>query len=136
MKLDEKLETRIYDLTAVGDEAGENGDYDTQIEKYGEAWTIVPEPKSEYEDVHWILGNIAEGYYSKGDMANAKKYYLEAIAYPDGAEDSLNNLRVGQFYFEEDPVLAKKYLTKARDLSEGRIFEDEDPKYGEFVKEV
>ena len=49
--------------------------------------------------------------------------------------DSEINFSLGRTYFDKDEAeSAKDYLQKAWDLSEGRAFKDEDPKYVSFLK--
>ncbi len=125
----------IDGFTDQGDEAFEKEDFDGYIRFYKKAWGAIPEPKEEWELANAVMGGIAEGYYLKGDYDIALEYFKKALTCYRGDVDSFINFRIGQIHYDKgDLGNSMSFLQKAWDLSEGRAFEDEDPKYLNFLK--
>jgi tetratricopeptide (TPR) repeat protein len=133
-ELDAKLNNKVTRLANEGDKKAEQGDWEGQIKNYLKAWRLIPEPKVEWEGGTWILGGIAEAFYQKGDFAEARKYFAEALICYDGEENSFLLFRMGQLRYDAgDFENAKKYLKKSWDLSEGREFIGQPKKYRDFL---
>jgi tetratricopeptide (TPR) repeat protein len=133
-ELDAKLNSKVTRLANEGDKKAEQGDWEGQIKSYLKVWRLIPEPKVEWEGGTWILGGIAEAFYQKGDFADAKKYFAEALKCYDGEENSFLLFRLGQLSYDEDDFEnAKARLKRAWDLSEGRQFIGEPKKYRDFL---
>lgn len=133
---DNSLEAEtIFAYTDQGDEAIERDDFDGAVSFYKKAWDAIPEPKKEWELAHWVMSCIGGVYYDKGDFNHAIEYLEQALTCYRGDVDSEINFSLGRTYFDKDEAeSAKDYLQKAWDLSEGRAFKDEDPKYVSFLK--
>jgi tetratricopeptide (TPR) repeat protein len=133
-ELDAELSDKVMKITALGDAEADKGNFDAQIEKYTEAWALIPEPKREWEGGTWIMGGIAESHYQKKNFAEAKRYFLEAANCARGPKDSFIQLRLGQLYYDEGETdLAREHLRQAWQLSEGRQFVGEPKKYRDFL---
>ena len=135
LELSGSLHNRIKELSAEGDSLAESAIYEKAIEKYNEAWNLVPEPKSEWEASTWLLVAIADacffaGYYTSG---------IEALQYslicPEGENNPFIFMRLGQCQFEKNEYfLATENLCRAYMLQGKEIFASESPKYFEFLK--
>lgn len=132
--LEGEILKEIENFANQGDLAFEKKNFKVQEEFYKKAWEIIPEPKKDWDVSDWILGSIAESYYLQKEYATALKYFLETLECVDG-NNSFINFRIGQLYFNKNKTEeATKYFQKAWNLSEGRAFQDEDPKYLYFLK--
>ena len=136
MELNEKIYNRICALCETGDAYFEKDKYQRAVEKYQNALSLVPEPKVEWEASTWIYVALGEVYYYCSQYSEAMIYFGEAEKCPGGIENPLINLRLGQCYCEcDDSQLAKEYLLRAYMLEGESIFEDEDEKYFELIKD-
>lgn len=132
--LDKELSARITRLAEEGDREGEKENWDGQIEKYLQAWELVPEPKYEWDGGTWITSGIAEGFFQKKNYQGAKPYFHEGLKCYRGEQHSFILLRLGEIYYDEgDLDQARQYLCRAWDISEGREFVDEPKKYRDFI---
>ncbi|XQE68415.1 tetratricopeptide repeat protein [Pseudomonas sp. P3C3] len=133
--LPDELHNRIQALSAEGDSLAESTTYEKAIEKYNEAWSLLPDPKNEWEASTWLLAAIGDacffsGYYTSG---------IEALQYsltcPGGADNPFIFLRLGQCQFEKNEyAAATENLCSAYMLQGKEIFASESPKYFEFLK--
>lgn len=125
----------IFAFTDQGDEAIEKNNFNSAIEFYKKAWGAIPEPKKEWDLAHWVMSCIGGGYYEKKDYEHAIEYFQQALTCYRGDVDSEINFSLGQAYYDKgDTEKATAFLQKAWNLSEGRAFEDEDPKYLSFLQ--
>src|SRR5215475_2407311 len=98
-ELDEKLNIKVRRYANEGDKKAEKEDWQGQIKSYLKAWELIPEPKFEWEGGTWILGGIAEAFYQKGDLAEAGKYFAEALKCYRGQENCFILFRLGQLSY-------------------------------------
>ncbi len=125
----------IFAYTDQGDTATDKNDFSRAIEFYKKAWNAIPEPKKEWELSHWVMSCIGGGYYETDDYHHAIEALEQALTCYRGDVNSEINFSLGQTYFDKGDVeKATVFFQKAWDLSEGRAFEDEDPKYLNFLK--
>lgn len=125
----------IFSYTDQGDEAIEKNDFDSAISFYKKAWEAIPKPKKEWELAHWVMSCIGVSYYDNNDYNKAIKYLKEGLTCYQGNENSLIDFTLGQAYYDKgEKEKSVEFLQKAWDLSEGRAFQDEDPKYLFFLK--
>ncbi len=125
----------IFAYTDQGDTATDKKDFSSAIEFYKKSWDAIPEPKRDWDLSHWVMSCIGGGYYEAGDYHHAIEYLEQALTCYRGDVDSEINFSLGQAYFDKGDVeKSTTYFQKAWDLSEGRAFEDEDPKYLSFLK--
>jgi tetratricopeptide (TPR) repeat protein len=134
-----ELPADVYDqitsLSRDGDALAEAELFDQAIEKYNEAWELVPEPKNQWNASTWILVAI-------GDACFFARYFtsgIEACAYaltcPDALENPFIYLRLGQCQFEKaDLGAAADNLTRAYMLGGKEVFDLEDVKFFDFLK--
>lgn len=135
MELDDELYERICNLSEEGDLYFEEDKFQQAIKKYWEALGLIPEPKAEWEASTWLYVAIGEVYFFCDNYLEALNLFNEAMKCPDGVENPLINLRLGQCYYELDKYqLAKEYLLRAYMMEGQAIFENEDEKYLELVR--
>ncbi|MDP8171287.1 DUF4375 domain-containing protein [Pasteurella skyensis] len=137
-KRDEKLEAKLLELDLLADEPYENKDWDKCIEIYQQMYDLIPEPKDEYENAHWVYSGLGSFYYEKGDIDNAKIFNQKALSlnvYTGKYKQEMNaqtNWEMGQIIFDEgDEEKALEYFAAAWGL---RDLNKKEKKYNDFVK--
>ncbi len=135
MEIPEKTHQLIQDLCAEGDAFVGMGEYADAHKNYIEALDLVPEPKSDYAATLWIIVALGDMYFQAKDYAQAKQSFRDAVACDGGLGKPFIHLRLGQIAMELGELdVAADELCRAY-MSEGKeIFEEDDPKYFEFLK--
>ena len=109
--------------------------FDAAIQSFKKAYSLIPEPKKEWEESTWVLTAIGETYFFTEDYKNALDPLLDAINCPEGLGNQLLHFRLGQVYYELGSLndaaenLMRAYMGAGID-----IFDDEDNKYLDFLK--
>lgn len=129
-KLDDELSEQIQELCDLGIDLADGGRFDKALEAYDMAWDLLPEPKIEWEDAHWILGNMGEAWFLQGEFATGRDVLERAMECRGAVGAGFLHLRLGQCFFELGELdRAKEELTIALTHEAETIFVDEDPKY-------
>ncbi len=138
-KVSKELEKKFMEIDLKIEKLWENERWDECIELYLKIYDLLPEPKDEYEDVHWIYGTIGYLYAYKNDVYNAKKYYektLKLSVYSGKQKQEMDagaNWYLGQFCFNEgDKQKALEYFAKAYGFLDMNL---KKKHHVEFVKE-
>ena len=124
-------------LCATGDTAANRGDYHEAIGWYERALALLPSPVTQWEAATWIFAALADAKFSIGDSEGALRSLDRAMESPNSLGNPFLHLRRGQALFElgrKDE--AANELARAYMLEDEDIFDDEDPKYLEFLKTV
>ena len=128
------LEEDIESLVASGDALAHELRYEEALSRYKEAWSLIPEPKYEWEASRRVLAAIGDTHFLTGAFETAVEALSEALLCPGGLGDAFIHLRIGQCEFElGDLDFAAEHLIQAYEREGDDIFQDEDPKYVEFV---
>lgn len=136
-ELPEELGEKIEKLAKQGNSAQVLEKFDIAIEKYEEALTLVPNPKTDWEASTWLYVGIADNQMNIEKFKEAKENYYNALNCPNALENGYIYLGLGQSFFElEDIEKAKEYILKAYMLEGEELFEDEEPKYFELIKPI
>lgn len=135
--LTDDLHQRITKLCQEGDDCVNSDDYQAGLKKYHLAWSLLPEPKEDWEAATWVLSAIGDAHVFSTDFKSAVSAFTNALRCPDGLGNAFVHLRLGECYFElGDSRKAYDEFTRAYMGGGEEIFEDEDPKYLECVKSV
>ncbi len=134
-KLPGDLSQLIDKLCQKGDQFAQIDQHDDALDQYEAAWELLPEPKNQWPAATWILMAAGDVYFEKRDFLAASQTLRESLDSPDGKTNPFILLRLGQSLFEiADLDGAADALEAAfQQYGEG-LFEDEDPKYLDFVK--
>lgn len=136
MELQDDLYDRITGLCSKGDEFVELSDYENAIKMYLKALDLVPEPKNNWASSTWIYTALGDTCYMNKDFNAAKEFLFNAINCPDGIENPFIMLRLGESLYELGDVMrAKEYLLRAYILEGYSIFDSEDDKYFDVIKD-
>lgn len=136
-QLDDALHKEIVSLCERGDDLLEQQRLDEALEIYKRAWLLIPEPRFVWEAATWVLAALGDCYYFKKDYVQCKFVFSEARKCPDGLSNPFINLRIGQSAYELGEMsLADDELTRAYMGAGREIFENDDPKYIERLRQV
>lgn len=134
-ELEDKIYEKIVQLCKDGDSIADNKFYPEAIEKYKEALSLIPNPKTEWQATTWILVAIADALFLDERFEEALINLKNAIECPEGFGNPFIHLRLGQCYYETGNLnQAAEELVRAYGLEGEEIFEDDDPKYLKFLK--
>ncbi len=132
--LDDALYDQITALCKQGDDLFETGRLDEALERYNQAWALLPDPKHQWEAATWILTAIGDANYTKGDYQMARNALTGAMHCPDAIGNPFIHLRLGECQFElGDLDRAADELMRAYMGAGPEIFEGDDPKYLRFL---
>lgn len=113
------------------------GKIDDGITKYNEALDLVPSPKEDWEASTWTYTALGDAYFLKSHFKEASNFFYDALNCPGGIENPFINLRLGQSLFELNQLdKSKEFLLRAYMLEGTEIFDDEDPKYFEIIRNI
>ncbi len=129
---------RIEELSEQGNEYFDEEKYVDAIRVWEQALTLIPNPRHGFAESQWLETSLGDAHFLLGNHANALECFqnaknnLEANAY----ENPFIMLRLGQTYLEnQQHDEAKEYLLRAYMLEGEEVFELDDPKYIEFLKQ-
>lgn len=134
-ELSDAILDRIDAICEEADLLFEDEKSEEAIAKYNEALTLLPEPIEEYEPSAWLISSIGDVHFfdEKYDLALAQ--FEHAIGCVDSEENPYLLLRIGQCHFELGEMDdAEDAFHEAYAIEGEEIFEEEDPKYWEFLK--
>ncbi len=134
-ELDDDLYLEIKELCAKGDALADEESFPDAIIEYNKAFSLLPEPITEWEASTWILTAIADTYFLANDFENALQPLIQVMHCPGAIGNAFIHLRLGQVQFElGNTERAKDELARAYMGAGEEIFEDDDPKYLKFIK--
>ncbi len=135
MELSENLYAKIIALSEEADEMFESGLIEKSIELNVKALSLVPVPKEEWEATTWLATAIGDGFYELGGLENANTYYELSYKSPGGIENPYVNFCLGQINYDFRRFdKSQEFFMRAYMLGGYEVFEGEDPKYFETIK--
>ncbi len=134
-ELNDALYAEIQGLCRLGDEQAEAGNYPAALKEYWRAFDLVPEPKTSWEATTWILVAIGDANFLGKDYQAGIDNLSSAMHCPGAIGNPFIHLRLGQCQFEAgNTTRAADELMRAYALEGEDIFEEDDPKYLQFLK--
>lgn len=127
------------------DDIAEEGNKLFDEEKYSEAiriWLkgleLLELPLNAQSEAVWFWASIADAWFMLEKYEKAYPYLLEAVSNISGAgqTDPFVMLRLGQCSHELGKEDAAEYLMRAYMLAGEEIFENDDDKYFELIKDL
>jgi tetratricopeptide (TPR) repeat protein len=133
-ELDDDINQRIEALAAEADAMAEAEDFEGALDRYWDAFELLPEPKTQWQQGTWLLSAIGEANFFQGDFAAGRENLGTAMHYPDAIGNPFLHLRLGQCQFElGDLDKAADELMRAYMAEGAEIFAEEEPKYLAFL---
>ena len=138
MYLDERLHSEIVKLSDEGNALCDTKEYQRAKDKFILALDLVPNPKTDWEAATWLYVALGDVSFLLQSFDEAKDYMFDALNCPDSLDNPFIMLRLGQSLFEigEDMDRAKDFLMKAYMLGGNDIFDGEDEKYFEMIRDI
>lgn len=137
-ELSDEICDQIEELSEQGNEYIDHENYDEAIKTWKQALSLIPNPQNIYAETQWLETSIGDAYFLSGNHQNALKHFqnaknnIEKNAY----ENPFIMLRLGQSLLEnQQKEKAKEYLLRAYMFEGKEIFEDDDEKYFNFLKQ-
>lgn len=127
------------------DEYAEEGNTLFDEEKYTQAIKVwleglksLNKPLNAQSEAVWFQTSIADAWFMQGEYGKAYSYLLDAKSNLSG--EGYNNpfvlMRFGQCSYELGKEDAVEYLMRAYMLAGEEIFENDDEKYFDLIKEL
>ncbi|WP_028111694.1 hypothetical protein [Ferrimonas kyonanensis] len=134
MELAEEIYESIQSFCNDGDVALEDDDLHKAYQSYMKAWELIPEPKTDWEASTWVLGALADVYFFNENFSALKESLEYAMHCPNAIGNPFLHMRLGQAQLElGNTEKAKDELARALTGAGKDIFENDDPKYFNFI---
>lgn len=128
---------KVKKLSSEGNTLAEKGLFDEAIIKFTEALQVLPPPRNQWEANTWLLSAIGDMFFLKEEFAIATKYFYDSLNSPEGINNPFINLRLGEcLYNMTEFAKSKEYLLRAYMIDGKNIFNEEDKKYFDFIKDI
>jgi tetratricopeptide (TPR) repeat protein len=135
--LPDDLYDRIVALTNEAQEWEEIEEWHKARAALEQALALLPEPKWKWEASTWIFTVLGDIEFQAGNYDPAREAFRQAMLGPGAIGNPFLHLRRGQTFFELGEMKwATDELAGAYMLEGKEIFEDQDPKYFEYLKTV
>ena len=127
MELPDDIYEKIEELSEEGNDLCDDGSFSAAIEKWNQAFLLLPDPKVEWEAYTWLSASIGDALYQLKEFSAAREKFFDALNGPDGKENPFVHYRLGQCEIhlgnEKNGV---NHLLQAYMLDGEEIFEAED----------
>ncbi len=135
-ELSDNILSQIEKRCKVGDDFVENGNYTKALLEYQHVLELIPDPKTDWEATTWVLAAMGDAYFLNNDFQAGVREFSNAMHCPNAIGNPFLHMRLGQCQFELGHLdKAADELTRAYAIEGEQIFEDENPKYFEFLIE-
>ena len=139
MGLFDKLKKKtVDDYAKEGDALCDQGKLSEAIEIWKQGLASLPEPINAQSEAVWFQVSIGDTYFMQGQYERAYGYLLEAKSNlsGEGATNPFVMMRLGQSAYELGKDDSREYLLRAYMLEGEGIFEEENEKYLESIKDL
>lgn len=137
VELPEDIHGNVEMLSQKGSYLAEAGKYKDAETQFIEALNLLPQPIERWEACTWLLTAIGDVNFMQGAYKQAKDALSDAMHCPGAIGNPFIHLRLGQSQFELGNMdraldeLARAYMGAGKE-----IFENDDPKYFNYLKTV
>ena len=131
------MKNTIDDIAEKGNMLFDAGKYEQAVNVWQKGLDMLAKPLNAQNEAVWFQTSIADAYFMLGDYQTAYSYLTAARSNLSGeGYDPFVMLRLGQCCFELCRDDAREYLLRAY-MSEGEeIFDGEDGKYLDAIKDL
>ena len=134
--MSKEMLAEIDRISEEGSELFDEGKYRQAISAWEKAFAFVPDPKNTFSQSLWLHSSIGDAWFLLKDFKQSAAHFFAAKSNVEenGYANPFIMLRLGQSYLElSDAANAKEYLLRAYALEGKELFNDEDPKYFDFL---
>lgn len=132
------LRARLDELAEAGNAFCDTEEYEKALEVWQEALSLIPSPRQAYGESMWFEASVGYLYF-------VWEEYETALACFERAQGNLTGqgygnpfvmLMMGETCLElGDEAAAEEYLLRAYMLDGAEVFEGQNPKYFDFLRE-
>lgn len=128
----------IDELAEKGNALFDKGKYAEAVEVWQKGLDSLDKPLNVQSEAVWFQTSIADALFMQGQYEKAYAYLFEAKSNlsGEGYNDPFVMMRLGQCSYESGKDDAKEYLMRAYMLAGEDIFENDDEKYLEAIKDL
>lgn len=132
--LPDSIAGRVERLCAEGEEFVAQARYDAAVLRFTTAFRLLPRPQYRWTNTPRILASIVDAAFCKHDYFSAMEAALGALECPDVNDNPALRMKLGQILYEQGELLAaRQEFAFALERGGPEVFDDEDPKYWEFM---
>ncbi len=126
------------DYAEEGNQLFDNEQYAQAIQIWQEGLQTLDKPLNAQSEAVWFQTSIADAWFMLGEYEKAYPYLWDAKSNlsGEGYDNPFAMLRLGQCSYELGKEDAAEYLMRAYMLAGEEIFEDEDEKYFNLIKDM
>ncbi|HEX8467886.1 MAG TPA: hypothetical protein VF620_08785 [Allosphingosinicella sp.] len=134
VRMDSATHERIAALYGEGEKLVQDGLIGSALEKYGEAWSLILEPKQGWKISTPLISAIADCWFLAGKHDEVLRALEFGMNCPDAVGNPFLHLRLGQALLEQGHEdRAADELMRAYEAHGEKIFAQENPKYLAFL---
>ena len=128
----------IDDYAEKGNELFDEGEYAQAIKVWLEGLNSLNKPFNEQNEAVWFQTSIADALFMQGEYEKAYSYLWDAKSNisGEGYTTPFVLLRLGQCSYELGKEDSVEYLMRAYMLAGKDIFENDDEKYFDMIKNL
>ncbi|WP_223580666.1 hypothetical protein [Sphingobacterium sp. GVS05A] len=134
--MDDQILDKIDQLSEEGNAYCDEENFREAIRAWTEALNLIPSPQNVHAESLWLEASIGDAYFLEDDFENALPHFENAKGniIENAYENPFIMLRLGQCYLETaNTESAQEYLLRAYMMEGKEIFEEESPKYFNFL---
>lgn len=130
------ISARVDQLLTEAEQLADDGEHAKSLKLFQAAWDLLPEPKEDCEPAFRLLGAIGDAHFFLGDWDACHSSFQRIVqTWGEALANPFVRLRLGQSLFELGNMKEAANWMAPAFLSEGmRLFEDDDPKYLNFIR--
>ncbi len=135
-ELSEKIKNKIEELAEIGNGFYDSKQYDEALKVWEEALSLIPHPQQFYSETVWFLASIGDIYFIQNNFDKAYQCFDAARGNlsGEGYGNPFVILRLGESCLEiGDEKNALEYMLRAYMFEGEEIFDEDNPKYLEFL---
>lgn len=127
-------EAEIDAIAERGNDCMDAEDFLGAVRHFDHAWSLLPEPKTQWPQATWLLASIGDAHVQRGDFKSAHGALTACMHCPDAIGNPFIHLRLGQAQFELGNMpRAADELMRAYMGAGPEIFAMEDTEYLDFL---
>ena len=130
LRMDPETYERIVALYAEGEGHAQAGRPGSALDRYAEAWALIPDPKERWKLSTSVISAIADCWFLAGKYDEVLRALEFGMNCPDAVGNPFLHLRLGQALLEQgQDDRAAEELMRAYEAHGEVIFAHQDPKY-------
>lgn len=132
-KVDGETESKIISFVESGNVKHDNQNLNEALALYLDAWSLIPEPKLEWEISNWVAACLYSAYFDLESYTTAKRWGEIALKTCSSAIDTSPMIDLGMVCYELGQYdEAIKYFDEAYSFGKKRAFQGRPKKYLDY----